>query len=56
MAPFVFGIRADAGAHCALDERIEVTWPDARGYLQSEYSGGVSGHAYAVTLYSPPPR
>lgn len=29
-----------------------VTWPDARAYLQSEYAGGASGRAYAVTLYA----
>ena len=50
-SPFVFKMRAYAAAHFEFDQHIEVNWPDARAYLQSEYTGGSSGRAYAVTLY-----
>lgn len=51
-SPFVFKMRAYAAAHFDFDQHIEVTWPDAKAYLQSEYTGGESGRAYAVTLYA----
>lgn len=45
-------MRTYAAAHFDFDQHIEVSWPDARAYLQSEYTGGASGRAYAVTLYA----
>lgn len=48
---FVFRMRAYAAAHFDLDEHIEITWPDQTAYLQSEYTGGKTGRAYAVTIY-----
>ncbi|MGZ6565520.1 MAG: hypothetical protein ACXVH1_39380 [Solirubrobacteraceae bacterium] len=51
-SPFVFKMRAYAAAHFDFDQHMEVTWPDARAYVQSEYTGGSSGRAYAVTLYA----
>ena len=51
-SPFVFKMRAYAAAHFEIEQHIEVIWPDARAYLQSEYTGGESGRAYAVTLYA----
>jgi hypothetical protein len=51
-SPFLFKMRAYAAAHLDLEQHIEITWPDAKAYLQSEYTGGSSGRAYAVTLYA----
>ncbi len=51
-SPFVFKMRAYAAAHFDFNQHIEITWPDARAILQSEYTGGASGRAYAVTLYA----
>jgi hypothetical protein len=49
--PFVFMMRAYAAAHFELQEHIEISWPDSKAFLQSEYTGGGSGRAYPVTLY-----
>lgn len=51
-SPFVFRMRAYAAAHFELDQHIEITWPDATAYLQSEYTGGATGRAYPVTLHA----
>jgi len=48
---FAVRLRAYAAAHFAFDEHLELAWPDARAVLQSEYTGGPDGRAYAVTLY-----
>lgn len=49
--PFAFRMRAYAAAHFAFDSLLEITWPDAAAILQSEYTGGDDGRAYAVTLF-----
>ena len=45
-------MRAYAAAHLPIDEHIRLAWPDVTAYVQSEYTGGASGHAYPVTLYA----
>src|SRR5687768_16638468 len=48
---FAFRMRAYAAAHFEWDELLTVTWPDAEAKLQSEYTGGEDGRAYAVTIH-----
>jgi hypothetical protein len=48
---FAVRLRAYAAAHFSLDEHLTIQWPDATGILQSEYTGGTTGRAYAVTLF-----
>jgi hypothetical protein len=51
MPPFAFRMRAYAGAHFEFEDVLHVTWLDAEAWLQSEYTGGQEGHAYAVTIH-----
>ncbi len=48
---FAVRLRAYAAAHFAYEEHLQLAWPDANAVLQSEYTGGPDGRAYAVTLY-----
>jgi hypothetical protein len=50
-APYAFRMRAYAAAHFAFDDVMTVTWNDAEAKLQSEYTGGNDGRAYAVTIH-----
>jgi hypothetical protein len=49
--PFTFRMRAYAAAHFEWDDVLTVTWADAEAKLQSEYTGGKDGRAYAVTIH-----
>jgi hypothetical protein len=51
-APFAFRMRAYSAAHFDFDESLMINWPDAQAVLQSEYTGGVEGQAYAVTIHA----
>jgi len=44
-------MRAYAAAHFPFDDVMTVTWNDAEAKLQSEYTGGEDGRAYAVTIH-----
>jgi hypothetical protein len=44
-------MRAYAAAHFDFDDALQIAWPDADAILQSEYTGGDDGRAYAVTLH-----
>jgi hypothetical protein len=44
-------MRAYAAAHFAFSDVLTLTWPDAQVWLQSEYTGGRDGRAYAVTIH-----
>jgi hypothetical protein len=44
-------MRVYAAAHFARDDHLQMTWIDAQGILQSEYTGGESGMAYPVTMF-----
>lgn len=48
---FTVRLRAHAAAHLDFDETLKLTWPDGEALLQSEYTGGTDGKAYAVTLH-----
>jgi hypothetical protein len=50
--PFAFRVRAYAAAHFEIDDHVELRWPGVGGIVQSEYSGGEDGRAYAVTLHA----
>jgi hypothetical protein len=47
----MFRMRAYAAAHFDWDDVLHLAWPDAEAILQSEYTGGEDGRAYAVTLH-----
>lgn len=49
--PFLVRLRAYSAIHLAHEDRLWITWPDAKAVLQSEYTGGKSGRAYPVTLH-----
>jgi hypothetical protein len=49
--PFTFRMRAYAAAHLDYGDVLTVTWNDAVAKLQSEYTGGDDGRAYAVTIH-----
>ena len=44
-------MRAYAAAHLDYDDVLHIAWPDAEAIIQSEYTGGDDGRAYAVTLH-----
>jgi hypothetical protein len=48
---FAVRMRAYAAAHLSWDDTLVVTWQDASAILQSEYTGGDDGRAYAVTIH-----
>jgi hypothetical protein len=48
---FAIRMRAYAAAHFAFSDVLTLTWPDAQVWLQSEYTGGRDGRAYAVTIH-----
>lgn len=52
MPPFTFRMRAYAAAHFEAEEKLEVTWPDAVAFVQSEFVTGEDGAAYPVTLHA----
>jgi hypothetical protein len=49
--PFAFRMRAYAAAHFEWGDILTVRWLDAEAKLQSEYTGGDDGQAYAVTIH-----
>lgn len=48
---FTFRMRAYAAAHFEWGDVLAVTWPYAEAKLESEYTGGDDGRAYAVTIH-----
>jgi hypothetical protein len=44
-------MRAYSAAHFDYEDVMTVTWSDAEAKLQSEYTGGDEGRAYAVTIH-----
>ena len=52
VAPFAVRVRAYAAAHFEIYDHVELRWPGVGGIVQSEYSGGEDGAAYAVTLHA----
>jgi hypothetical protein len=44
-------MRAYAAAHFDYDDALQIAWSDAEAILQSEYTGGDDGRAYAITLH-----
>jgi hypothetical protein len=44
-------VRAYSAAHFEYSESITLPWADATAKLQSEYTGGTDGRAYAVTIH-----
>jgi hypothetical protein len=48
--PFAFRLRAYSAVHFEFDQQLALAWPDASAILISEYTGGVDGRAYPITL------
>jgi len=48
---FSFSMRAYAAAHFGWEDVLTVTWSDAEAKIRSEYTGGVDGRAYPVTIH-----
>jgi hypothetical protein len=48
---FAFRMRVYAAAHFEFLDVLQVRWPDAVAFFQSEYTGGADGRAYPVTIH-----